>query len=647
MPTPSPKDPTPPAKKPTPPGGKGASPAKPAAGAKPPAAGGKPAPQGGGDGKKGENKKGGAAKKSAPKAAPVRHNQASRSGRRFGQVLIDLGFLDEDQLWDILEEGKSTGQPVGQVALARGLINEDQLLIALADQQGLKVINLEDIKVTPEAATLVPETMASVYKVLPLTYRDNVLTIALSDPSNLAALDDLRNFLGVKEVVAMVASQKAITEASTKAYAGKEESIIDIIKELESDADLGPRRNETSIDLESLMEIQDAAPVRKLINMVFLLAIRDHASDIHFEPFEDEYKMRYRCDGVLYEMVPPPRHLAMAIASRIKVMSNLDIAERRLPQDGRIELNVGGNQVDLRVSVLPTMFGESVVIRVLDRTVVSLDLNKVGMEASTLTQFRQMIHKPNGIVLVTGPTGAGKTTTLYSALNELNEISEKIITTEDPVEYDIDGIVQCQIHHEIGLTFASALRSILRQDPDILLVGEVRDLETAQIAVQASLTGHMVFSTLHTNDAPSSITRMRDMGLEPYLITATLEGILAQRLVRKICEDCRTEFQPSPEMLMELALRPADVVGKKFYYGRGCDRCNNTGHKGRMGIFELLLVNDDIRDQISGGASTDQLRSVCRKQGMSTLREAGLRAIFDGKTTIDEVVRETVVEDEV
>jgi type IV pilus assembly protein PilB len=356
--------------------------------------------------------------------------------------------------------------------------------------------------------------------------------------------------------------------------------------------------------------------------------------------------MRYRCDGTLYEMVPPPRHLAMAISSRIKVMSNLDIAERRLPQDGRIELNVGGNPVDMRVSVLPTMFGESVVIRVLDRTVVSLDLNKVGLEGGTLSQFRQIIHKPNGIVLVTGPTGAGKTTTLYSALNELNEISDKIITTEDPVEYDIDGIVQCPINHEIGLTFAAALRSILRQDPDIILVGEIRDLETAQIAVQASLTGHMVFSTLHTNDAPSSVTRLRDMGLEPYLITATLEAILAQRLVRRICVDCRMEFEPSAEMLMELNLRPHDVVGKKFYYGRGCDRCNNTGHKGRMGIFELALITDELRDMISAGASTDQLRTACIRQGMQSLRASGLKALYDGKTTIEEVVRETVLEEE-
>src|SRR5947199_4208398 len=326
--------------------------------------------------------------------------------------------------------------------------------------------------------------------------------------------------------------------------------------------------------------------------------------------------MRDRCVVVLYELVPPPRHLAMAISSRIKVMSNLDIAERRLPQDGRIELNVGGNAVDMRVSVLPTMFGESVVIRVLDRTVVNLDMTKLGLDPNMLAQFREIIRKPNGIILVTGPTGSGKTTTLYSALNELNEITEKIITTEDPVEYDIDGIIQCQIHHEIDLTFASALRAILRQDPDIILVGEIRDHETAQIAVQASLTGHMVFSTLHTNDAPSTITRLRDMGVEPFLITATVEGILAQRLVRKICTNCRTEFEPSAEMLMELNMKPADVKGRKFFYGRGCDRCNNTGHRGRMGLFELVLMNDELRDMVSAGESTDKLRMACKKMGM-------------------------------
>jgi type IV pilus assembly protein PilB len=611
--------------KPAAPAGQGAAPAKPAA-------------------KPGEQQ---AVPASKMKPAPVKSGTASRTtGRRLGQVLVDLGYIDETQLWEILDEAKNANIHIGQAALSRGLITENQLMQALADQFGLKLLNPEELKPSSEALTLVPEPMATVYKVLPLTYKDNLLTVVMGDPNNLPSLDDLRNFLNIPEVVACLAPQTAINEVLSRCYLGKEETIMDIISALQELDESGPRKSESSIDLESLMEMQEAAPVRKLLNMVMLLAIKDRASDIHFEPFEDEYKLRYRCDGVMYEMVPPPRHLAMAISSRIKVMSNLDIAERRLPQDGRIELNVGGNQVDMRVSVLPTMFGESCVIRVLDRGNVGLDLHRVGMEADLIAQFREVIKKPNGITLVTGPTGSGKTTTLYSALNELNEITDKIITCEDPVEYDIDGIVQVPINTDIGVTFANVLRSILRQDPDKILVGEIRDLETAQIAVQAALTGHMVFSTLHTNDAPSAITRLRDMGLDTYLITATLEAILAQRLVRKICEDCRTQFDPSQEMLMELGLRPADVVGKSFFYGRGCDRCHNTGHRGRMGVFELIAINDEIRDLISAGASTDQLRAACRKMGMTTLREAGLKAIFSGFTTIDEVVRETIEEND-
>jgi type IV pilus assembly protein PilB len=651
---PDPKDPVPP-KKPTPPVPP-KKPVPPANKAAPPSPPSVKRPDGKGaagktDGQPAAKPTGEPAKKPAAPGKPApAHARGDRGGpRKIGQVLIDLGYLNEDQLWEVLEEAKGSGQTTGQVALARGLIDEQQLFQALAEQHGLKMADLEESKPTPEALQLVPETMATVYKVLPLTVKDKVLTVVMGDPSNPAALDDLRNFLGVKEVKAVVAPPKIIEENITKYYAGKEESILDLIQQLEADTELGARltaRRETSIDLESLMEIQDAAPVRKLINMVMLLAIKDHANDIHFEPFEDEYKLRYRCDGVLMELVPPPRHLAMAISSRIKVMSNLDIAERRLPQDGRIELNLGGNMVDMRVSVLPTMFGESVVIRVLDRTVVQLDLNKIGMDTATLTTFRQLIRKPNGIILVTGPTGSGKTTTLYSALNELNEITDKIITTEDPVEYEIDGICQCQINPDIDLTFANALRSILRQDPDKILVGEIRDLETAQIAVQASLTGHMVFSTLHTNDAPTAVTRLRDMGVEPFLITATLEGLLAQRLVRKICNDCRTEFDPSPEMLMELNLRPQDVRGRKFYYGRGCERCNNTGFRGRCGIFELIALNDELRDLISSGVSTDELRKSCKAHGMETLRDSGLKALFNGVTTIEEVVRETILEEE-
>ena len=614
----------------------GSSPAKPAAGqpaAKQPA-GAAPKP---------------AAKPAAKPAtpAPTPKKQVSAGTRKLAQVLVDLGFIDEAQMEQILEDARSKDITLEKAALESGLVNEEQMLQAVAEQMGLRVVNLDEIKPQPTAMGMVQQQMAELYKMLPLSFENDVLTVVMADPNNLQALDDIRNFLGIQQVQAVLAPAKKIEEAIQKIYSTtKEESIADLIANLESDTTLGSHRRETSIDLEGLEEMAHAAPVRKLINMVLLMAIRDHSSDIHFEPFEDEYKMRYRCDGVLYEMVPPPRHLAMAISSRIKVMANLDIAERRMPQDGRIELNLGGNPVDMRVSVLPTMFGESVVIRVLDRTVVSLDLEKCGMPAEILADFRGLINRPNGITLVTGPTGAGKTTTLYSALNELNLITDKIITTEDPVEYELEGICQCPINAEIEMTFASALRSILRQDPDKILVGEIRDLETAQIAIQAALTGHMVFSTLHTNDAPGTITRLRDMGVEPYLITATVEGILAQRLVRKICASCRTAYEPNRDQLMELNLKPEEVRGRKFHYGEGCDKCNNLGFKGRSGLFELMLLNEELRDLISKGASTDQLRNYGRTHGVKGLREAGLAALFGGITTLDEVVRETVLEDE-
>ncbi|MBN2314609.1 MAG: type II/IV secretion system protein, partial [Sedimentisphaerales bacterium] len=392
-------------------------------------------------------------------------------------------------------------------------------------------------------------------------------------------------------------------------------------------------------------ELSESNPVKKLLNLVLLQAIRDKASDIHFEPFEDEYKMRYRIDGVLYEMVPPPKYIAAALSSRIKVMADLDIAERRLPQDGRISLTVQGNPIDLRVSVLPTMFGESVVLRVLDRSQASFNMAELGLSLEDQEIVRMLIHKPNGIIIVTGPTGCGKTTTLYSALNELNDIGTKIITTEDPVEYDVEGLHQVQMKPDIGLTFARCLRSILRQDPDIILVGEIRDLETAEIAAQASLTGHVVFTTLHTNDAPSSIARLLDMGIEPFLITATLEGIVAQRLIRRICLNCKTQFEPSEAQLMELQLLPADVKGKKFFYGRGCSRCNGTGYKGRIGLFEIMVFNDELRDLVMNQASTSVLRAAAQKNGMTILRENGLKAIYNGITTIDEVAKETMMQD--
>lgn len=563
--------------------------------------------------------------------------------RKLGQILVDLGYINDDQLWDILEDQKqSPGTVLGQVAVRMGLVTQAQVTEALAEQWGMPVINLEETNIQPNVLELVPQTMAEIYRIMPVSLKNNVLTVAMADPQNVGALDDLRNFLG-HEIRGAVSSGPEVEAAITRYYADRAESIEDVIEQLSNEEDAEKRVR--GYDLASDDEMSDSQPIKKLLNMVMLLAIRDQASDIHFEPFEDEFKIRVKADGVLYEMVPPPRHLANAIVSRIKVMSNLDIAERRLPQDGRIELNVGGNCVDLRVSVLPTLFGESVVMRVLDRTVVALDLNKIGMDAALLAKFRVILHRPNGIMLVTGPTGSGKTTTLYSALNELNDIETKIITSEDPIEYDIEGIIQIPVNPDVGVTFATVLRAILRHDPDKILVGEIRDYETAEIAVQSSLTGHMVFSTLHTNDAPSAITRLRDMGVPAFLITATVEAILAQRLVRRICSECRTQFAPSDELLMELQL-PLNTARKyKFYYGKGCPRCNNSGYKGRIGIYEMLIMSDEIRDAIASEASGDDIRDIARQQGMTTLREAGLKLIFDGLTTIDEIVRETFVED--
>ncbi|MEZ6062461.1 MAG: ATPase, T2SS/T4P/T4SS family [Planctomycetaceae bacterium] len=563
--------------------------------------------------------------------------------RKLGQILIELGYLSDDQLWDVLEEQKqSSGEPIGQVAVRMGLVTQAQVTEALAEQWGMPVVNLAETNIPPSVLELVPQTMAEIYKIMPVSLRNDVLTVAMADPQNVAALDDLRNFLG-NEVRGAVSSLADVEEAIARYYADREESIEDVLDSLRVEEDEGGAIK--GYDLASDEELSDAAPIKKLLNMVMLLAIRDQASDIHLEPFEEEFKIRVRADGVLYEMVPPPRHLANAIVSRVKVMSDLDIAERRLPQDGRIELNVGGNPVDLRVSVLPTLFGEAVVMRILDRTVVALDLNKIGMDAGILSKFRTLIKAPNGIILVTGPTGSGKTTTLYSALNELNDIETKIITSEDPIEYDIEGIIQVPVNPVVGVTFANVLRAILRHDPDKILVGEIRDYETGEIAVQSALTGHLVFSTLHTNDAASAITRLRDMGVPAFLITATVEAILAQRLVRRICTECRTEFEPSDELLMELQL-PLDTARKyKFYFGKGCARCNNAGYKGRIGIYELLAVTDEIRDAIAAEQSADEIRDIARTQGMSTLRESGLKLIFDGLTTIDEVVRETVMED--
>ena len=568
--------------------------------------------------------------------------------RKLGQILIDLGFVDENQLEVVLEEQRQQpGVQLGQIAEEMGLITDEQLVQALAEQFNLQMISLAEAQLNPAVLEKITETMAQLYRVIPVHFEDDVLTVATAHPENLTVSDELRTFLGY-QIRLVVATEREIQQCLDRFFDSESESVESVIRELEEDEELKRQIEALSmdgaIDLTSAEALADSAPVRKLLNMVLLLAIKDHASDIHFEPFEEEFRIRIKADGVLYEMVPPPRHLAFAITTRIKVMANLDIAERRLPQDGRIELSVGGYPVDLRVSVLPTLFGESVVMRVLDRSVVSLDLNKVGMDEPTMAAFREVIEKPNGIVLVTGPTGSGKTTTLYSALSELNKIEDKLITTEDPVEYDIDGIVQIPIDPDIGNTFAHCLRSILRQDPDRILVGEIRDVETAEIAVQASLTGHMVFSTLHTNDAPSTITRLKDMGVPTFLITATIEAILAQRLVRRICTQCREEVSPTEEMLYQLGLEPEKLNGAKFFRGMGCDACNNTGYKGRVGLFELMMITDEMRDMIMQNCSADDLRKVAQRDGMVTLRDAGMSFVHEGVTTAEEVLRETILD---
>jgi len=568
-------------------------------------------------------------------------------GRQIGRVLIKMGKLKRSQVQEALDIQKQQRGPIGAILVELGYITEEDLTLALAAQNGMERVALGKLDIGPEVIALVTAQMAQTYRAIGFEYDADRkrLSLAMDNPDNFVATDDLKTLLGF-DIVPYICKPDELQAALDRYYSDDEQdSITNLIDELGDDEDLSKFQGRgDSIDLQDLKELSESNPVKKLLNLVLLQAIKDKAADIHFEPFEDEFKMRYRIDGVLYEMVPPPKHIALAISSRIKVMASLDIAERRLPQDGRIELQVAGNPVDLRVSILPTMFGESVVLRILDRGAVSLDLDKLGMLDDDLKVFRQLIHKPNGVIINTGPTGSGKTTTLYAALRELNKPEEKILTAEDPVEYDIDGLVQCQIRVNLGFTFAKALRSFLRQDPDVILVGEIRDLETAQISVQAALTGHLVFTTLHTNDAPSTIARLVDLGLEPFLITATLEAIVAQRLVRKICANCKEKYLPSEDQLIQLALTPEQVGERHFYYGKGCDYCNNTGYRGRLALYEVMPMNDALRGHIMEHASTDVLRREALKAGMRTLREAGLMAIYNGHTSLDEVVKETITE---
>jgi len=565
------------------------------------------------------------------------------AAKPIGQILKDMDLITELDIQEALQEQKSKGGALGRILSDKGLVTDADLRVAIAKQAGMEPVNLDETIVTSDLLDMVPSHVAETYQVVPVEFDGKVLTLALADPQNISALDDMKFMLNM-EVKGALSDPEAIERAMTKYYADRSESMESLLGAMDQDdIEVLDDNRHDMMDMDQLEKDVNAAPVVKLLNMVLLSAIKDRASDIHLEPFEKEFKIRYRVDGVLYEMMPPPIQLARAVISRVKVMSSLDIAETRLPQDGRIELNISGRPVDLRVSTLPTMHGESVVMRVLDRGQVSLDLEQIGLRQQDLDLLRRLILKPNGIILVTGPTGSGKTTTLYSCLNEANNPMTKIITTEDPVEYNIDGIVQIPINDDINVTYALCLRAILRQDPDKILVGEIRDLETAQIAVEASLTGHIVFSTLHTNDAPSSMIRLIDLGVEAFLLTATVEAVVAQRLVRRVCLECKVEYEPTVEMLMELNLTPSDVQGRTFFYGKGCKECNNSGYKGRIALFEIMQMTDRLRDLIMTGASTHEIQAMAREEGMNTLRDSGLIHIYDGITTIEEVVKETIV----
>jgi type IV pilus assembly protein PilB len=555
-------------------------------------------------------------------------------------LLQERGLIDDMQLEEVSQELQRSGAPAMQVLQDFGLLDMGTILQVLADHLHTEVVEIRDQDLTPEIIGALPATAARMHQCIPVAVYDGTVRVALADPLNPSTVDELAYVTG-REIQLVVADPATIEKAIGKHYGDDAESVGDLLKALGADADIAKEVAEAAEGVTNLEDLANEAPIIKFVNLVLYQAVMDRASDIHFEPFEDEFKIRYRVDGALYEMTPPPKHLSLPVTSRIKVMANLDIAERRLPQDGRISLTMAGRQIDMRVSTLPTQFGESVVLRVLDRSAVNMDLENLGFPDFIQSYMAETILQPNGIVIVTGPTGCGKTTTLYSFLRRLNTIDSKLLTAEDPVEYDVEGIMQVAINEGVGMTFGKALRSFLRQDPDIIMVGEMRDLETSQIAIQASLTGHLVLTTLHTNDAPGAVTRLIDMGVEPFLISSTLLCVLAQRLVRTTCRKCRTPFEPTENQLSLLNLSPHDVGEKVFYYGRGCANCNDTGYKGRKGIFELLPVSEPVRELINQRAPTVVLRQKAVELGMVTLREEGLRSIFDGDSTIEEVLKYT------
>jgi type IV pilus assembly protein PilB len=579
--------------------------------------------------------------------ADPKPGQPQPVSRRLGDLLVREGLIDNEQLARALQEQKGSNDKLGSILVKLSFVTEENLIAFLSRQYGIQSITLSQLDIDPDVLKLVPEQIARKYEVLPVKLQGNTLTLAMGDPTNVFALDDV-GFMTNLQVIPAVASQAAIRQAIDRSYDSKGGGIADIVSEMEgaaADVELVEGDEEAAaskVDVFELKESADEAPVVRLINMILVDAIRRGASDIHLEPYEKVFRVRFRVDGVLHEIMTPPKRLEAALTSRVKIMASLDIAERRLPQDGRIKLRFNQREIDFRVSTLPTIFGEKTVMRILDKDSLQLDLTMLGFDSWSLEQFTKAIHNPYGMILITGPTGSGKTTTLYSAIHTINSPDINIMTAEDPVEYNLRGVNQVQINEEIGRTFASALRAFLRQDPDVILVGETRDLETAQIGIRAALTGHLVLTTLHTNDCPSTVARLLDMGIPPFLVSSSLTLILAQRLGRKVCKDCKQPYDADEETLVPYGHVPQGLGKISFYKGKGCATCNFTGMKGRIAIYEVMPINQDIRDLIIRNAPAVEIGEAAQRQGMKTLRQNALQKVIEGGMTIEEVLRVTL-----
>ena len=566
--------------------------------------------------------------------------------KKLGAMLVEDELITEEQLQRALEQQLTHGGRLGSNLIQLGMVEEEELRNFLARQHGVATIDLDKAELAPSVINLITPSVAKQHHIIPVSKSGNVLTIAMADPLDIFAIEDVKFMTGLN-VVPMVTTESQINRTLERVYGvndgAAEGGLAMVLQDMEHDDEVAVlAEEEEEINIGDIKKAMDDAPVVKLVNFLLIDAIEKHVSDIHIEPYEKVLRVRYRIDGVLQEVMKPPYSLKDAITSRIKIMAELDIAERRLPQDGRIKLRTKGKEVDIRVSIMPTIFGEKTVMRLLDKSNLMVDMEKLGFDKEEMDLLQEAIHAPFGMILVTGPTGSGKSTTLYSAITQINKVSDNIMTAEDPVEYNLMGINQCQMKEKIGYTFAAALRSFLRQDPDVIMVGEIRDLETAEIAIKAALTGHLVLSTLHTNDAPSTVNRMLNMGVEPFLVTSSVNMILAQRLARRICTHCKVEVPTPPEVLLQVGFTPEQAEGAVIYQGSGCDECGDTGYKGRVGLYEIMKMTDTIREIILKGGSAIDIKAAAIEGGMRTLRMAGIRKILEGVTTIEEVLRVSV-----